>query len=73
MEKRGEILELAEESGVVAILAGHTHKFIEHDFKGIKLVNGETTSKNFDKRPMGFRLWRADESGQMRHEFVAVE
>ena len=25
-----------------------------------KLLSGETTSENFDKRPLGFRLWEVD-------------
>ncbi len=55
--KRQEILDLCEKNGVVAFLAGHTHRLVINDYKGIQLVNGETTSKNFDKRPMGFRHW----------------
>jgi len=71
--KRKEILDLSEANGVVAILGGHTHKFMSLEYKGIQLVNGETTSKNFDKRPMGFRLWKVDQKGVMKHEFVGVE
>ena len=58
--KRREILALFEECNVVAYLAGHTHRTIVNDYKGIQLVNGETTSKNFDERPMGFRLWKVE-------------
>ncbi|MDF1860380.1 MAG: metallophosphoesterase [Verrucomicrobiales bacterium] len=73
LEKRKEILALCEKNGVVAFLAGHTHKQITNEYKGIQLVNGETTSKNFDKRPMGFRLWNvADENG-LRHQFVPLK
>ena len=73
LPKRAEILTLCEENGVVAFLAGHTHKLIENEYKGIKLVNGETTSKNFDKRPMGFRLWDVGGETGLRHRFVALE
>ena len=45
----------------------------EHDFEGIKLVTGETTSKNFDGRPMGFRWWDVDEDGALSHRFVRIE
>ncbi|MDG2123523.1 MAG: metallophosphoesterase [Verrucomicrobiales bacterium] len=71
-EKRRELLTLFEQSGVVAHLAGHTHKLIINEYKGIQLVNGETTSKNFDSRPMGFRLWNATRDGAMSHEFVPL-
>jgi len=37
------------------------------------LVNGETTSKNFDKRPMGFRIWHVGETRPYRHEFISLE
>ena len=71
--KRQEILDLCEKNGVVAFLAGHTHKQISNDYKGIQLVNGETTSSNNDERPMGFRLWNVDEEKGMRHEFVKLK
>ena len=72
-EKRAELLKLYVKSGVVAVLAGHTHKLIVNQYEGIQLVNGETTSKNFDKRPMGFRLWEVTGSRPFAHRFVAVE
>ena len=72
LAKRMEILKLCEKNGVVAFLAGHTHKLLVNEYKGIQLINGETTSKNFDKRPMGFRLWNAG-GGSLSHRFVALE
>lgn len=72
-EKRGELLELCKNNGVVAILAGHTHKFSENVFEGIKLVTGETTSRNFDGSPMGFRWWDVTGEGSLKHRFIAVE
>jgi len=57
----------------VAFLAGHTHKQITNEYKGIQMVNGETTSRNNDGRPMGFRLWNVDDKQGMRHEFVELE
>lgn len=71
--KRHELLTLFEKSGVVAMLAGHTHKLKVNDYNGIQLVNGETTSLNFDKRPMGFRLWHATRDNQLTHQFVPLE
>ena len=68
--KRTELLNLYERCGVVAVLGGHVHRLMINDYKGIQLVNGETTSKNFDKRPMGFRFWHITESRPFRHEFI---
>ncbi len=73
IEKRKEIFALCKENGVVAFLAGHTHKQISNEKDGILLVNGETTSKNFDKRPMGFRLWNVGAEGELGHEFVKLD
>ncbi len=71
--KRAELLDLYEQSGVVAVLGGHAHRLIVNDYNGIQLVNGETTSKNFDKRPMGFRIWHVGETRPYRHEFISLE
>jgi 3',5'-cyclic AMP phosphodiesterase CpdA len=73
LPKRKEILSLCEENGVVAFIAGHTHRQITNEYRGIHMVNGETTSKNFDKRPMGFRLWTVSAEGNLQHRFVEVE
>ena len=71
--KRMEILKLCEENGVVAFLSGHTHKLTVNEYKGIQLVSGETTSKNFDKRPMGFRWWDVSGKGHLAHRFVELK
>lgn len=73
VEKRGELLTLFEQHGVVAMLAGHTHKTIINDYKGIQLVNGEATSKNFDERPLGFRVWHVADPRPFKHDFVGIE
>ncbi|MFC2129403.1 metallophosphoesterase [Bacteroidota bacterium] len=71
-EKRIELLELFKEENVVAYLSGHKHVHLNNNYQGIQLVTGESTSKNFDKRPMGFRKWevRAD---TLIHSFIALE
>lgn len=71
--KRKELLSLFEKRGVVAVLGGHTHKLIINDYKSIQLVNGETTSKNFDNRPLGFRLWHVGDARPFKHDFVPLE
>lgn len=73
VDRRREILDLCEKNGVVGFLAGHTHKQISNQYKGILLINGETTSKNFDKRPMGFRLWNVGADHSLEHRFVELE
>ena len=70
---RPGLLERLHAHGVVAFLAGHTHKTIIKEHQGIQMVNGETTSKNFDDRPFGFRLWHVGPSRPFRHEFVPLE
>lgn len=73
LAKRKELLRLCEENGVVAFLSGHTHKLVVNEYKGIQMVSGETTSKNFDQRPMGFRWWDVGTKGEMAHRFVPLE
>ena len=72
LTRRTELLELYEQFGVVAVLGGHAHRLIINDYHGIQLVNGEATSKNFDERPMGFRLWHVSSDRPFRHEFIEV-
>ena len=71
-EKRAEILELFRENNVVAYLSGHKHEFIANNFEGIQLVTGESTAKNFDERPFGFRKWTGYED-TVRHRFIALD
>jgi len=67
-----ELLALFETSGVVAVLAGHTHRTTIDEYKGIQLVNGECTSTNSDGRPLGFRLWHVDSPTSITHEFIPL-
>ena len=55
--KRQELLKLFLQNNVVAYLSAHTHKAVIHSCEKIRPVSDETTSKNFDKQPFGFRLW----------------
>jgi 3',5'-cyclic AMP phosphodiesterase CpdA len=71
LEKRMEILRHFVESGVVAYLSGHRHETLINDYQGIQLVTGESTSRNFDGRPLGFRLWEVD-GDSLQHHFVAL-
>ena len=70
---RKKLLRLFEKRGVVAVLGGHVHRLLVNEHKGIQLVNGETTSDNFDKRPFGFRLWHIVDRRPFKHAFVSLE
>jgi len=71
-EKRKEMLDLFTKNKVVAYLSGHTHKLVCNEYKGIQLVSCETTSKNFDNRPFGFRLWTVSQNS-VHHSFIPLE
>jgi Icc-related predicted phosphoesterase len=71
--KRQELLSLFERCGVVAHLAGHTHKTITNEFHGIQMVCSQTTSKNFDQQPFGFRLWYVGGTKPFAQKFVPLE
>jgi 3',5'-cyclic AMP phosphodiesterase CpdA len=70
--KRKELLSLFVERGVIAVLGGHTHRLILNDFMGIQFVNGETTSKNLDNRPFGFRLWHVGDTRPLKHKLIPL-
>jgi serine/threonine-protein phosphatase CPPED1 len=70
--KRRELLALFERSSVVAVLAGHTHTAVTHEYHGIQIVNSETTSQNLDKRPYGFRVWHVEAQRPYQNEFVPL-
>jgi hypothetical protein len=55
------------------MLTGHTHKVVSNTHEGIVFLSGETTSKNFDNRPLGFRLWSIDAPTRIQHRFVPLE
>lgn len=71
LEKRRVLLELLVQYHVDAYLSGHSHTLIINNYKGIKLVSGETTSINSDKRPLGFRLWNVSPDS-ISHMFISI-
>lgn len=71
-EIRTPLLENLYHNGVEAYLSGHRHTLLIHDYKGVQLVTGETTSKNFDERPRGFRKWEVS-SDTLIHSFVPLK
>ena len=60
------------QNNVIAYLSSHTHKLEINKYENIQLVSGETTSKNFDSRPFGFRLWQVS-SDTIIHHFVSLQ
>ncbi len=72
VSKRTGLLELFTEHEVEAYLTGHRHETLLNEYQGIQLVTGETTSKNFDDRPLGFRLWSAS-ADTLTHRFVELQ
>ena len=72
-EKRKELLELFDQYNVAAVLGGHTHRLTLNNYKNIQFVNGETISKNFDSRPLGYRVWHVNDKSSPTHEFVPLE
>lgn len=69
---RNKLIQLFKAHGVVAVLTGHTHRHITLQFDNITQVSGETTSRNFDDRPYGFRVWTVRGLGPFEHRFVPL-
>lgn len=60
---RRELLDRLVGAGVRYVLAGHTHRMRERAYCGMRILNAETTSNNFDRRPFGFRLLKTSADG----------
>ena len=71
-EKRMELLEGFVNNNVVAYLSGHKHETLVNSYHNIQLVSGESTSRNFDKRPLGFRLWEVSPD-TISHHFIPLD
>ena len=69
---RAEILQLFSQYNILAYLSGHKHELIINNYKNIQFVSGETTSLNFDERPLGFRLWEVS-SDSVTHKLIPLE
>ena len=72
MEKRLELLDLFENNNVKAYLTGHRHEFVQNYNRGVQLVSVESTAKNFDDRPLGYRQWDVTPD-TMTHRFFSIE
>lgn len=72
-DKRRAYLDFCVDCGVKFYLAGHTHTTLEREYRGVPILNGETTSRNFDNRPFGFRMLKIDAAMNYEWGFVPVE
>lgn len=72
LNKREELLNLFLQNNVKAYISGHTHMAVINNYHNIQLVSGETTSRNFDTAPLGFRLWKIS-SDTINHHFVSLQ
>ena len=72
-EKRLALLELFKRYHVAAVVGGHLHRVNIKTYENILMVNGEATSQNFDKRPLGFRVWTVGKGVKPEQEFVALD
>ncbi|MDR1603027.1 MAG: metallophosphoesterase [Tannerella sp.] len=69
---RSDLLMQCEKNGVFVWLAGHIHRTVQRTSGAITVLNGETTSRNFDERPAGFRLLTVYPDNRFEWEFVAL-
>ena len=71
--KRDDVLRLFEENGVFLWLAGHTHRTLQRSHNQITILNGETTSQNFDGHQSGFRLLTVYSDQSFSWDFIVCE
>ena len=60
------------EAGVRFYLAGHTHCMIARALDGITILNAETTCRNFDGLPMGYRRMEIAPDGDYSWTFRKI-
>jgi 3',5'-cyclic AMP phosphodiesterase CpdA len=72
INKRKEILNLFKQNNVKAYLTGHTHETVINNYENIQLISGSTISKNFDKSPLGFRVWKV-RLDTITHHFESLQ
>jgi len=72
MAGRAARLKMYLDNGVRYFLSGHTHRLIVRAYKGLTILNPETTSRNFDELPYGFRLMTLRANGGYSWDFHRV-
>lgn len=69
---RKKRLDLYVGSGVKFHLCGHTHRMVARAYGGMTILNPETTCRNFDLLPFGFRMFTVRDDGSYTWDFHAV-
>ncbi len=72
LPSREERFASYREAGVRFYLAGHTHCMIARALDGITILNAETTCRNFDGRPMGYRRMEIAADGDYSWTFRRI-
>jgi len=67
---RKALLDRMVDAGVKYVLAGHTHMLKAKAYRGMQILNAETTSNNFDGRAFGFRLLTIGADGRESWDFI---
>ena len=58
--------------GLDMYLAGHTHRYGRRKVDGLTILNSETTSRNFDRRPFGGRILTLNPDRSYSYQFISV-
>lgn len=69
---RSSMLSRYIDAGAKFYLAGHTHTTLRRSYRGMEILNAETTCWNFDDRPFGFRLLTIRPDSSYDWDFVEV-
>ena len=72
MDVRRERVKAYLDAGARFYLAGHTHTMLARAFKGMTILNAETTCWNFDGLPYGFRVLTIHPDGSYDWDFRQV-
>ena len=70
---RQELLDFCVDNGVFVYIAGHTHRTHRNEYRGMSILNGETTSTNFDDHPAGYCVLRIKRDKTFSWIFAPLE
>lgn len=68
---RKERLKAYLRSGVRFYLCGHLHKTLMRCWRDLTLLNAEVTSRSFDERPLGFRMFEVSPDFTYSWNFIS--
>lgn len=66
---RKQRLDLYVKSGVKFHLCGHAHRMVARAYGGMTILNAETTCRNFDRLPFGYRMFTLRDDGTYSWDF----